>query len=348
MSEEDEQAHVGHEALGEKLAHLKPKTKLIAAGLGAVVVLGAIAAHKRNLATAAASSSYVVPNYTGTGGVIGGGSSGLPSTSPPSDIPGFTYVPPIPITPAPVVIPPAPVIIPPAPASDIPSFTYVPPTAITPAPAFMPQPNNTMAITPLYTVSPMAGSGYTAGTVAAIPSAADNQRAYLSSIVSDPTAAAGNKIWANAQLAAGPDSGISSGRSVSNQTAYLTNLVSQGGGNAEWASAQLASQPSGSGGTSSNQTAYLNSLVSQGGGNAAWASAQLASQPSGSGSTSSNQTAYLNSLVSQGGGNAEWAGAQLASSGSTQSNQQQYLNSLVSQGGGNSEWAASQLAAGNY
>lgn len=71
--------------------------------------------------------------------------------------------------------------------------------------------------------------------------------------------------------------------------------------------------------TDANQIEYLNTLISQGGGNAEWAKQELAKMNQDTVKTymDANQKAYLNNLVAQGGANAEWAKQELAKASGT-------------------------------
>lgn len=119
-----------------------------------------------------------------------------------------------------------------------------------------------------------------------------------------------------------------------NQSAYLNNLISQGGGNATWAQNELnklnsqysggSSTTSSSSGTTSNKgtTSSAGSTTSSGGTNySGYTQDQY-----------NNQSAYLQGLIAQGGGNATWA--------------QNELNNLNSQYGGGTSGYWQENAAG--
>ena len=119
------------------------------------------------------------------------------------------------------------------------------------------------------------------------------------------------------------------------QSAYLNNLISQGGGNATWAQNELNklnSQYSGGSSTTSSSSSSSSSKSSS-------SSSSKSSSSSGgtnySGYTQdqyNNQSAYLQGLIAQGGGNATWA--------------QNELNNLNSQYGGGTNGYWHENAAG--
>ena len=100
-----------------------------------------------------------------------------------------------------------------------------------------------------------------------------------------------------------------------------------------------------------NERKYLNNLISQGGGTAEWAKSQLnvlntvtpSDKPSNKPAQTSNNNSNNNS--NRNNSNKTPAGTNVYS-GKTASeldNERKYLNNLISQGGGNAQWAKDQL-----
>jgi hypothetical protein len=133
-------------------------------------------------------------------------------------------------------------------------------------------------------------------------------------------------------------SGKTSGTS-SNKTSSSSSSSSSGGTNySGYTQAQY-----------DNQSAYLNKLISQGGGNAEWAKTELNklnSQYSGGSSTTSSSSGTTSNK-----GTTSSAGSTTSSGGTNYSgytqdqytNQSAYLQGLIAQGGGNATWAQSEL-----
>lgn len=129
-----------------------------------------------------------------------------------------------------------------------------------------------------------------------------------------------------------------------NERKYLNNLVSQGGGNAEWAKKQMnelnkaQQQYGGSSGSSGGSTPSTstpsrssggNSYTPASGGTTSTPSTPAASSGYGADTNWDNENSYLNGLISKGGGTAEWAKKQLQA---LQEAQQQYTGSTGASG----------------
>ena len=84
-----------------------------------------------------------------------------------------------------------------------------------------------------------------------------------------------------------------------NERKYLNNLISGGGGNAEWAKNQMKE-------LNSAEQKYGNSNGGSGGAGGGTVSV-TASNPYNENTNFANERKYLNNLISGGGGNAEWA-----------------------------------------
>ena len=84
-----------------------------------------------------------------------------------------------------------------------------------------------------------------------------------------------------------------------NERKYLNNLISGGGGNAEWAKNQMKE-------LNSAEQKYGNSNGGSGGAGGGTVSV-TASNPYNENTDFANERKYLNNLISGGGGNAEWA-----------------------------------------
>ena len=95
-----------------------------------------------------------------------------------------------------------------------------------------------------------------------------------------------------------------------------------------------------------NERKYLNNLISQGGGTAEWAKSQLNVLNTVTPSDTPSQTSNKNNNNGNKNNNNKTPAGTNVYSGKTASeldNERKYLNNLISQGGGNAQWAKDQL-----